>query len=83
MKLEKLFSYSNCPNCTVPSQKEACFFILSIDDELMYVPTNPERCLFLIYDKTDKNEYLLHENENYKKTKKYFPENFDNLFKIS
>ena len=79
---ERLFTCTNCPNCTVHSPREAYFFIPSINDELMYDPKNPERSLRLIYDKTDKNGYLPHENENYEKFKKYFSENFDNSFKI-
>ena len=79
---ERLFTCTNCPNCTVHSPREAYFFIPSINDELMYDPKNPERSLRLIYDKTDKNQYLPHENENYEKFKKYFSENFDNSFKI-
>ena len=79
---ERLFNCTNCPNCTIHTPREAYYFIPSRDDELIYDSKNPERSLRLIYEKTDKNDYLPHENENYEKFKIYFSDNFDNSFKI-
>lgn len=70
-----LFTNTNCPNCTIHSPKEAFFFIPSRDNQLIYCSKNPKKSIRLIFEKTDANEYLPHENEYYYKFIKYLEEN--------
>ncbi len=70
-----LFTNSNCPNCTVHAPREAYFFIPSLDNQLIYYPSDPKKSLRLIFDKKDPNEYLPHEIEYYDNFNKYFEEN--------
>ena len=77
-----LFINDNCPNCKVHAPREAYYFIPSLENQMMYDAKDPKRSLRLIFDKKDKSEYLIHENEYYENFKKYFEENFNDSFVI-
>ena len=78
----ELFLNTNCPNCTVHAPREAYFFIPSLENQLIYDSKNPKKSLRLIFDKKDTSEYLQHEIESYENFKKYFEENYNNVFII-
>jgi len=78
----ELFLNSNCPNCTIHAPREAYFFIPSLENQLIYDSKNPKKSLRLIFDKKDTSEYLQHEIESYENFKKYFEENYNNVFII-
>ena len=70
-----LFTNENCPNCTVHAPREAYFFIPKLENQMIYYPNNPKKSLRLIFEKTDPDEYLPHENEAFEGFQKYFSEN--------
>ena len=78
----ELFLNSNCPNCTIHAPREAYFFIPSLENQLIYDSKNPKKSLRFIFDKKDTSEYLQHEIESYENFKKYFEENYNNVFII-
>ena len=72
---ETLFTNNNCPNCTLHAPREAYFFIPKIENQMLYYPNEPKKSLRLIFEKKDKEDYLLHEREYFEGFQNYFSEN--------